>query len=67
MSRLVKVVQVYFDDEPQYPGVNSGIVLELEDGRMLTHSQDGYVVPFTETRPATTPHPLLNQTKDERE
>lgn len=54
MSKLIKVVNVYFDEEPEYPGVNSGLVLELEDGRMLKHSQDGYVVPFSEIKTLTT-------------
>lgn len=48
MSKLMRVVNIFYDDDPEYPGVNSGIVLELEDGQMLRHSQDGYVVPFTE-------------------
>jgi len=48
MSKLVKVVAVYYDEEPEYPTVNTGLVLELEDGRMLRHAQDGFVKPFEE-------------------
>lgn len=48
MSKLIKVVAIYFDEDPEYKNVNSGLVIELEDGRKLSHSQDGYVTPFQE-------------------
>lgn len=51
MSKVVKVVKIWFDDDPPYPGISSGLILELEDGRKLYHSQDGYVKPFGEVKP----------------
>lgn len=55
MSKLIKVVAIYYDEEPEYPRINSGLVLELQDGRLLKHSQDGYVVPFSEATPKQEP------------
>lgn len=50
MKTLIKVVNIYYQEQEdrEYPTVQSGLVLELEDGRFLTHSQDGFVQPFAE-------------------
>ena len=41
-----KVVAIYYEDEPKYPNVRTGLILELEDGEILHHAQDGAVVPI---------------------
>lgn len=51
-GKLIRVENIYYVDEEdrEYPKVQTGLVLELEDGRFLTHSQDGFVTPFTEVQ-----------------
>lgn len=43
---LKKVTAIYFEDEPKYPNLRTGLILELEDGTKLHHAQGGMVVPF---------------------
>lgn len=49
-GKLIPVINIYYVDKEdlEYPDVQTGLVLELEDGRFLTHNQDGMVKPFEE-------------------
>lgn len=50
MSNLIKVVNVWYDEDPKYKSIHSGLLIELEDGRMLAHAQDGFVEPFEQVK-----------------
>jgi len=55
-TKLIKVINTYYQEKEDraFPDIQSGLVLELEDGRLLTHSQDGYVIPFSVSDTLTT-------------
>jgi hypothetical protein len=68
---LLKVVQTWYDTESETEKgrYHSGIVLELEDGRLLRHCQDGFVKPMSEVEAKTDttlvnvpPRPMPNPT-----
>ena len=49
-GKLTEVVNIYYVDKEdrENPTIQTGLVLELDDGRFLTHSQDGFATPFQE-------------------
>lgn len=50
-GKLTHVVNIYYvDKEDREYNFQTGLVLELEDGRFLLHSQEGYVVPFSQVK-----------------
>lgn len=49
-GKFAEVVKIYYVDKEYRDSVFlTGLVIELDDGRFLEHSQDGFVTPFSET------------------
>lgn len=49
MSVLLPVKNIFFiEKENRKSDFQTGLVIELEDGRKFTHGQDGFIIPFEE-------------------
>ena len=50
-GKLTEVVKIYYvDKEDRDSDFLTGLVIELDDGRVLEHCQDGFIVPFSEIK-----------------
>ena len=50
-GKLTEVVNIYYaDKEDRNSDYLTGLVIELADGRVFEHAQDGFVVAFNEMK-----------------